>query len=236
MNLWEIAPENEQDTEKYEYKKFTQEQYKQYLKKEISYNAIKKYIDAGMNQVNIHFMLSKETLDFAYEVLYDIKEDSRLRGMNAIVFLQYKDKNPKSHFHPPSFQEFKRLVDICLSDRVKFGFDSCSSAMFMKAIAGREDAKQLIQSVDNCESFGLFSGYINVKCIYYPCSFAEGVGEWEEGINVLKCEDFIKDIWYTPKLSKNREQSLHSTDKCICEFSGKCRTCLVYSSLSRCTK
>ena len=228
MNLWEIAPENEQDTEKYEYKEFTQEQYKQYLKKEISYNAIKKYIDAGMNQVNIHFMLSKETLDFAYEVLYDIKEDPRLRGMNAIVFLQYKDKNPKSHFHPPSFQEFKGLVDFCLSDMVKFGFDSCSSAMFMKAIAGREDAKQLIQSVDNCEST-LFSFYINVDGKGFPCSFLEGqTKEWEEGIDILEINDYTIDVWYSPRVQAYRTKLLASSKQCKCKYSGMCRSCFVY--------
>jgi hypothetical protein len=179
-------------------------------------------------------MLAKETLDFAHEVLYDMDEDPRLRGMNAIVFLQYKDKNPKAHFHPPSFQEFKTLVDFCLSDMVKFGFDSCSSAMFMKAIENREEAEKLIQSVDNCESFGIFSGYINTKGIYYPCSFAEGLNEWKEGIDVLNCNNFIRDIWYNPKLSKNREQSLQSTTNCVCKFSKKCKTCLIYSDISRC--
>ena len=202
--------------------------------KEKAYNAIKMYIDAGMTQVNIHFMLSTETMDFAYDVMHDIQTDDRLKGMNAIVFLQYKDKNPQAHFTSPNFLQFKSLIDCCLDMNVKFGFDSCSSAMFMKAVADRDDADKLIQYVDNCESFGLFSGYISYQGIFYPCSFAEGVGEWKEGINIFKIEDFVKDIWYSDKLSRNRYQSSHSSDKCICKFSGVCRTCLIYSELSRC--
>jgi hypothetical protein len=203
--------------------------------KEKAYDAIKTYIDAGMTQVNIHFMLAQETLVFACEILVDIKTDIRLKGLNAIVFLQYKDKNPDAHFHSPNFLQFKDLIDCCLDMRIRFGFDSCSSAMFMKAVANREDSKELIQYVDNCESFGLFSGYINVNCYFYPCSFAEGIGEWLEGTNVLEVNEFLTDIWFSPKLSKYRELSLTSTKECICEFSKVCRTCLIYEKLSRCT-
>lgn len=196
--------------------------------KETAYNAIKLYTDTGMDQVNIHFMLAKETLDFAHEVLHDMNEDPRLRNMNAIVFLQYKDKNPKAHYHPPSFQEFKTLVDFCLSDMVKFGFDSCSSAMFMKAVADREDAEKLIQSVDNCEST-LFSFYIDVDGNGYPCSFLQGqTEEWKEGIDILSIEDYIKDVWFNPRVIQYRKTLLNSSKNCNCKYSGMCRSCFVY--------
>jgi MoaA/NifB/PqqE/SkfB family radical SAM enzyme len=173
-------------------------------------------------------MLAKETLDFAHEVLHDMNEDPRLRNMNAIVFLQYKDKNPKAHYHPPSFQEFKTLVDFCLSDMVKFGFDSCSSAMFMKAVADREDAEKLIQSVDNCEST-LFSFYIDVDGNGYPCSFLQGqTEEWKEGIDILSIEDYIKDVWFNPRVIQYRKTLLNSSKNCNCKYSGMCRSCFVY--------
>ena len=155
-------------------------------------------------------------------------EDPRLRNMNAIVFLQYKDKNPKAHFHSPSFQEFKNLVDFCLSDMVKFGFDSCSSAMFMKAVADREDAEKLIQSVDNCEST-LFSFYIDVDGNGYPCSFLQGqTEEWKEGIDILSIEDYIKDVWFNPRVIQYRKTLLNSSKNCNCKYSGMCRSCFVY--------
>jgi len=46
-----------------------------------------------------------------------------------------------------------------------------------------------------CEST-LFSGYISVDAMFYPCSFAEGVGEWCEGIDVINSNDFVKDVWW----------------------------------------
>jgi hypothetical protein len=192
-----------------------------------AYAAIRKYLDAGMDQVNIHFMLSKETLDFAYQVVYDMQTLPNLKRLHAIVFLQYKDKNPLSHFTQPTFIEFQNLVNHCLDKQIGFGFDSCSSAMFMKSVMDRQDADALIQSVDNCES-SLFSFYINALGIGYPCSFLEEVGDWKTGIDVLKCNDFIKDVWYNEKTVSYRNKLLASSKQCNCKFSGSCRSCFVY--------
>ncbi len=63
------------------------------------------------------------------------------------------------------------------------------------------------RSVDSCESFGIFSSYINVDGDYYPCSFCEGEKDWKEGISVLDCESFNKDIWLEKKW-KNIENYL----------------------------
>ena len=196
--------------------------------REKAYEAIKLYLDSGMNQVNIHFMLCKETLDFAYQVLYDIQTLPILKGVHAIVFLQYKDKNPKSHFTQPTFIEFQNLINYCLGHNVGFGFDSCSSAMFMKSVMDREDVDKLIQSVDNCEST-LMSFYINVNGMGFPCSFLESVNDWENGIDVLHCNDFIKDVWYHPKVIIYRKVLLDSSKDCRCKFSGSCRSCFIYN-------
>jgi MoaA/NifB/PqqE/SkfB family radical SAM enzyme len=192
-----------------------------------AYKTIRRFLDSGMDQVNIHFMLCKETLDFAYEVVNDSLNDPLLKGLHAIVFLQYKDKSHNAKFHQPSFDEFKKLVDYCLEKKIGFGFDSCSSAMFMKSVADNKDTDSLIQSVDNCES-SLMSFYINVDGVAYPCSFLEGVNDWKEGINVLHIEDFLKDVWYSTKVKEYRNRLLGSSKNCICKFSGSCRSCFVY--------
>ena len=196
--------------------------------KEKAYNAIKMYIDAGMNQVNIHFMMSTETMDFAYDVMHDIQTDDRLKGMNAIVFLQYKDKNPQAHFTSPNFLQFKSLIDCCLDMNVKFGFDSCSSAMFMKAVSGRDNADELIKYVDNCEST-LFSFYLDVDGNGYPCSFLQNANlEWKSGIDVLGVTDFVSEVWFNPRVDDYRQKLLLSSKDCKCKFSGECRSCFVY--------
>jgi hypothetical protein len=195
--------------------------------KETAYDAIKMYVDAGMTQVNIHFMLSRETLSFAYDVITNMEEDSRLKGVNAIVFLQYKDKNPDAHFHSPSFKDFKLLIDHCLYENIKFGFDSCSSSMFMKAVADRDDADKLIQYVDNCEST-LFSFYIDVHGHGYPCSFLQSANlEWATGINILEATNF-SEVWNSPRVDIYRQRLLSSSLGCKCKFSGSCRSCFVY--------
>ena len=65
-----------------------------------------------------------------------------------------------------------------------------------------------------CESFGMFSCYINTEGIYFPCSFTEGEGEWKDGINVITCNNFIQDVWYNPLVIKYRELMIKTERKC----------------------
>jgi hypothetical protein len=67
--------------------------------------------------------------------------------------------------------------------------------------------------VDPCES-SCFSTYINCEGIFFPCSFLEGEGEWKEGLNVLTCESFNKDIWMHPKTIAWRNKLLSVNRRC----------------------
>lgn len=58
---------------------------------DICYDAVKKLTDRGMKQVNIHCLTSLETFDRCMRVLKDSKTDDRLKKLNAIVFLRYKE-------------------------------------------------------------------------------------------------------------------------------------------------
>jgi hypothetical protein len=194
-------------------------------------------------------MISEETLDFTYEVLRDRCHDSRLQKMNAIVFLGIKPKGrAKNRFHPLSQKDYTELVNFCLdceiiSDDGKkkkgipFGFDSCSAPKFEKAVKSSDlpekKKTQLIQASESCESFGMFSSYINVHGYYFPCSFTEnecnmaenGCGDWSEGLSALECEDFVRDIWNHPKVIKSRETSLKTA------IDG-CRQCLTFPEIN----
>ena len=207
------------------------------VNKEKTYNAVKKFTDAGMTQCNIHYMLSEETYNRAFKIIDDIKSDNRLQKMNAIVFLQYKPKgkNP-DQFHAISDpSKYKKLVDYCLKKDIAFGFDSCSAPLFMTSIADiDEDEKkqQFLSMAEPCEAFGMFSSYINCKGYYYPCSFCEGESDWEDGLDVLNCNDFMKDIWFNEKVNKWRQIILQSSQKCDCEFKPICRSCPIFSITS----
>jgi len=172
--------------------------------KEKSYDAIKKFTDFGMEQVNCHYLLSEETYDKAFKIVDDISTDLRLKKFNAIVFLQYKDKNPYSEYHSLlDVQKYTKLINYCDEKNINYGFDSCSANIFIESIKNKKNRIQLEQCVDSCESMRM-SIYINCSCKVFPCSFCEGEGEWKDGINLLESKDFLKDVWNSDKVIKWR--------------------------------
>ena len=67
--------------------------------------------------------------------------------------------------------------------------------------------------VEPCES-GLFSSYINCYGKFFVCSFAEGEDEWEDGIDVLHCDNFVKDVWNNSRLIAWRKRLLDKKRAC----------------------
>jgi len=208
------------------------------VNKEQSYNAIKSFIDAGMKQVNIHFMLSEETYEEAFTVLNDIKTDPRLAKLNAIVFLQYKPKgNGIGKFHCiNSVKKYEKLLNHAEKLKVGVGFDSCSAPLYLKTLAETKPTLYKILSTyaEPCES-GLFSSYINYKGEFFPCSFSEGVNGWLEGIKVLDYPSF-KEVWHHPRLEEWRTHLIKSSSNCKCFASKDCRNCPIYPEVSPCKK
>jgi len=186
--------------------------------KDLCYNTIRKFLDLGVKQTNMHLLYYKDNVDFVKEVFYDIVHDERLRGLNAVVLLGLKQKGRGSKLQYATKEQFDDIVNTAIQLNIPLGFDSCSAGKFNKWLDATElklDKDSIRQSVEPCESFGLFSSYINVNSEYFPCSFAEGAEGWEEGINVLACSDFIRDIWNSDRVSKAREKSLACNRNCI---------------------
>lgn len=183
--------------------------------KEKSYDAIGMFTEAGMTQVNIHYMLSDETYDRAFEVVDEIASDPRLKKLNAIVFLQYKPKgNNTDAFHScVNTEKYKKLMAHCEANGVNYGFDSCSAPVFMDSIQGRPDEKRMAMMAEPCES-GLFSSYINCHGQFFVCSFAEGEDSWLEGLDVLGCKSFLVDIWYNERLVAWRDRLIANDREC----------------------
>ena len=182
--------------------------------KELSYNAVKKFTDAGMRQVNFHSLLSEETFDKCMSIVDDMSTDPRLKKMRAIVFLQYKHKNPSSPFHSMlDKKKYQQLVEHCLKKKINFGFDSCSANLFMESMSASPNLKRYAQVSEPCESV-CFSSYINWEGKFFPCSFCENVKDWTDGIDVVNCNDFIKDIWMHPRVQEFREKLLNNNRNC----------------------
>lgn len=166
--------------------------------------------DYDMKQINIHIVLSADTVPFIKSVIDDMKSDPRLSKMNALVMLSFKDKAGTNSFAPITSSYYKDVVEYALCADIKFGFDSCGANTFIASI--RDTHPELIQYCEPCESL-LFSAYIDVNARLYACSFTEKTGMWLDGIDVLRYNDFI-DIWNCSKVAEWRKELLSCGRSC----------------------
>lgn len=191
-----------------------------YDERDVCYNAVKMLTDAGMDQINIHMMVSKETEHLCWEVMEDSKKDKRLELLNAIVFLSYKPKGRGivNEYNRLEFDNFKKIVNYGLQNNISIGFDSCGAPIFAECIKGDKELSDLMIFVECCES-SLFSAYINVDGNYFPCSFVEDEHDWRYGIDVVNCNDFLEDVWFNDKTKKFRK---------LLTFQGEMKFCPYY--------
>lgn len=196
---------------------------------DVAYNSVKNLADAGQRQINLHHMISNKTINDAYKIIEDIKTDPRLVGnVNAIVFLSLKQKGRGVKFETPTMEEYTALVNHCLNNDVRFGFDSCSAPAFLESVKDHPKFAMLKMNSEDCEST-LFSTYVNAAAELYPCSFTEGwvEGGWETGIDVLAADDFVKDVWFHPRVVEFRKSLIKNTDDL------GCRNCPAFVVCSR---
>jgi radical SAM protein with 4Fe4S-binding SPASM domain len=190
------------------------------------FNTVGNLTWAGLKQVNIHKLLSQETLDECFELITAAKTDPRLKGLKAIVFLLLKPKGERNRLHPiESLDSYKRLLDHARDNEVAVGMDSCSAPMALRTLPS-----ECVPSIEPCEST-LFSIYVNVDGEMFPCSFTEGTPGWEQGID-LTCDDCGTDpyrFWHHPRLEAWRDGLLNSSLECLdCSVQPHCRSCPVY--------
>lgn len=191
---------------------------------DVAFDSVKRLADAGMKQINLHYMISKATLEDAYAVTEAMKTDPRLANVNAIVFLSLKQKGRGRKHEYVTQVEYKALVEHCLDKGVPFGFDSCSAPTFLDSVKDHPNFEQFNQMAEPCEST-LFSSYINELGHFYPCSFTEKwvEGGWAEGLDVTQSKDFLKEIWNHPKTVDFRHTLINNKD------SNNCRNCPAFA-------
>lgn len=193
-----------------------------YSDKNVCYDSIKKLTDRGMTQCNMHFMISEETYDACMETLSDIKTDDRLSKLNAIVLLSLKKKGRGVGYNKLSSEKYNNIVKYCMDNDIRFGMDSCGAKKFLDSVKDHPNYENFKIVCEPCESTA-FSQYIDVDAKYFPCSFCEGADDWDEGIDVVKCDNFLKDIWYNDRVKKFRHKLTNNCNNCH-----KARECPIY--------
>ena len=188
--------------------------------KDQCYDLIYRFAKAGLKQQNIHYMISLESIDFAYEVINDIKTDDRLYNINAIVFLSLKPKNRGALYHQLPQEEFTKLFQHCMKNGISYGADSCGAHKTLNAMTDVQ-RKQFGNSIQDCESTRE-SMYVDYLGNFFPCSFIAGeeLNIWKTGIDLLTITDFSKDVWYHPSVVSFRDKVMTCNKNCgnCCHF------------------
>lgn len=157
-------------------------------------------------KVNIHCLLAEETINGVNSLLDDFHKDSRLNGVNAIVFLSLKQKGRGVHFNKMNFDGFKEIIERCKNEKIPYGMDSCSANKFFRVIENWENKESIIPLIEPCEATQ-FSSFFDCYGTYFPCSFMEKEGEWEQGVKLNDIKN-INDIWYEKRVVEWRNESM----------------------------
>jgi radical SAM protein with 4Fe4S-binding SPASM domain len=176
------------------------------------YDLINRIIQAGGQQINIHYVVSKQSYKFVFTLLNDRMSNPLLKGINAIVFLSLKPKNRGQDLDVLPEEDFHKIIRYCLDNSIAFGADSCSAHKVLRSFTP-EEFKKLKDYIEPCEA-SKFSFYINADGKHYPCSFLEDEPRdiWPLGIYMGTVIDFVKEIWNHPSVLSFRD-SVNITNK-----------------------
>lgn len=185
--------------------------------KDLCYNTIDRFHKLAPDiHVNMHIVLSEDTMPHVMDVLNDLKHvrtvskqikcqnkvvftidkkvpaDPRLEFLRHIVFLRIKPVGRAAKLNTKiSLDTFRKVIDFCTENGIGYGFDSCS-APDVEQVLKDMGKPELITCIEACESSRL-SSYINVKGEYWHCSFAER----DPRVNSVKVTDYkVATTWW----------------------------------------
>jgi radical SAM protein with 4Fe4S-binding SPASM domain len=190
-----------------------------YAQKMNCYRSIELLNQEGLEQVNMHILVSQETEAWIYETMQDYL-DGNIPGLNAIVLLGLKKRGRGTGYNTLSQERYSDIINFALDNDIPIGADSCSGPKLINSVLDRPNFKEIYEMVDPCEST-LFSMYVDEKCKFYPCSFMPKADGWEEGIDMLTVEDFGK-VWNAKKTLTFRHNLCNNKDV------NGCRECPVF--------
>ena len=145
--------------------------------------ALQQFIEAGV-KTNIHFVLSKKTIDEAQQLL---NENAFPSGINAVVFLLHKPVGLGRRENVLTVPDVKDFIKTVTSREFncKIGFDSCTTPALVNNL-GIIDP----DSLDACEG-ARWSAYITPDMKMLPCSFDNQSRRWEVDLR----HSSIQEAW-----------------------------------------
>lgn len=172
--------------------------------------AIQYLIDAEV-KTNIHYILSRDTIDEAIERL---ETNDFPKGLNAVIFLLHKpvglgDSKQVLNVDDPRIPKLFEQVD-CGGKKIKIGFDSCS----VPAI-NNFSHNVIAESIETCEG-GRFSCYISPEMMMMPCSFDQ-----DQDYAVSLRSHTMEEAWNSPHFEAFRQilntncQACQSRELCL---------------------
>lgn len=183
-----------------------------YDNKDQCYDTVKRLTDRGMDQVNIHQLVSKETFINCMYTINDYHVDGRLVKLNAIVFLSLKRKGRGNEYNYAELKDWEHMIKFADKLKTPYGFDSCSVPIVEKVFKKMGLWEKYETVVEPCEST-CFSSYFDVAGNFFPCSFCERVKGWETGINFKDVETF-DEIWKDGRTELFRKILLEGNRRC----------------------
>jgi len=156
-------------------------------------------------KTNIHFVLSKSSLDEAIRLT---QEDSWPQGINRIIFLLHKPVGFGSFdevldIHDPKVRQFFSLFDQAKIAN-KAGFDSCCVPAILNLNTQIDPV-----CIEACEA-GRFSAYISPDNKLIPCSF-----EKDDTYAVSLDEMSLKDAWESEAFNRFRAKQASHCLGCV---------------------
>ena len=210
---------------------------------DVCFNAVEKltsYISRNdksvytLDAVNIHQLLSDDTIDDCMRLMKAYKEDPRISRVRAIVFLTIKPIGARNDMSSLTNSDaYKRLVNYAMENVVPIGFDSCGCYNFLHSMRDSDKYGAYLNVAESCES-SLFSIYVNSHGIVSPCSFTEridntnlkDVTEMSNVIDLNKVSNLLMDVWYSDKFNAFRRALLSTIGSSGNDI--QCRYCPAY--------
>lgn len=195
------------------------------------YNSIQPIISAFVAnsiKTNIHFLLDNTSINLAIDWLKS--PPSFLRGINAIVFLNYKPIGRKVVYNKllKNSAHLNDFFNLSTKNRYPFkiGFDACCISGLVKYT----DSPNAF--IDACDA-GRFSMFISEDMKAYPCSFQKEIHAGDP----IPFDGNFSTIWRDSENFKKFRDYFHS-DKCYgCEKKTLCMNgCPIFDELPLCGK